>query len=90
MGYQKWGEFLPRPESPDVRFIVRAKGGMLISNGTQKRLVEESERMIADTDNRLNAAANELRDLIVGFFFPHQFSVLKDLFIVSTIDPIKS
>jgi len=34
-----------------------------IKNG--KRMLEESERMIKDTDKRLDAAVRELRDLII-------------------------
>lgn len=30
-----------------------------------KRLLEESERMIADTDNRLGTAVHELRDIVI-------------------------
>jgi len=33
----------------------------------QKRMLEESERMILDTNKRLGAAVQELRDLVVGF-----------------------
>lgn len=33
-------------------------------------MLEESERMIADTDNRLGAAVHDLRDLIVSFTLP--------------------
>ena len=31
-------------------------------------MLEESERMIADTDNRLGAAVHDLRDVIVSLF----------------------
>lgn len=40
----------------------------------QKRMLEESERMILDTNKRLGAAVQELRDLIVGFLSPSPFS----------------
>ena len=33
----------------------------------QKRMLEESERMILDTNKRLGAAVQELRDLVVSF-----------------------
>lgn len=33
----------------------------------QKRMLEESESMIADTNKRLGAAVQDLRELIVGF-----------------------
>ena len=36
----------------------------------QKRMLEESERMILDTNKRLGAAVQDLRDLIVGFLPP--------------------
>lgn len=32
-------------------------------------MLEESERMIKDINERLGAAVRELRDLVVGFFF---------------------
>lgn len=52
-------------------------------------MLEESERMIKDINDRLGAAVRELRDLVVGFFFlaslVHQFY---HLFFM--LDPIKS
>ena len=76
--------------SPRLRnwFVVCAERGMLISE--QKRLLEESERMIADNNKRLGAAVHELRDLIVRFSLRSLSSTPNDLSILSTLDPIKS
>lgn len=60
---------------------------MLISE--QKKLLEESERMIADNNKRLGAAVHELRDLIVRFSPRSLSSTLNDLSTPSTIDPIE-
>lgn len=40
----------------------------------QNRMLEESERMILDTNKRLGAAVQELRELIVGFLSSPPFS----------------
>ena len=42
----------------------------------QKRMLEESERMILDTNERLGAAVLELRNLVVGFPLSSLFSSL--------------
>ena len=62
----------------------------------QKRMLEESERMITDTDKRLGAAVQELGDLIVSSTPPPRspfpslftaFSSLSSLQIQAKADP---
>ena len=61
----------------------------------QKRMLEESERMITDTDKRLGAAVQELGDLIVSSTPPRSpfpslftaFSSLSSLQIQAKADP---
>jgi len=45
------------------KFVADSADDWDIKNG--KRLLEESERMITDTNKRLGAAVRELRDLVI-------------------------
>jgi len=62
---------------------------MLISP-KQKRMLEESERMIVDSNQRLGAAVIELRDLIVGFIIPRPHVASSFYLLVFTTDPVQS
>lgn len=57
----------------------------------QKRMLEESERMITDTDKRLGAAVQELGDLIVSSTpppsFPFSILIYRLLLVIFTPDP---
>jgi tubulin-specific chaperone A len=57
-----------RPHAPALRTC--APSILMLISSKQKRMLEESERMIEDTDKRLGAAVQVLRDLIVGFTSP--------------------
>jgi len=79
MGYQKRGTFYPRTFPP--RSVPETSERGLQSALTwntdlieQNRMLEESERMILDTNKRLGAAVQELRELIVGFLSSPPFS----------------
>ena len=63
----------PRPMCPRPK---RRTSFRLVWNAdlvTQKRMLEESERMITDTNKRLGIAVQELRDLVVGSTLPSSF-----------------
>ena len=78
--------YTPLPPAPDPRLSSIMSGSLghvvrrlcwceILIWSKQKRMLEESERMIADNNKRLGAAVHELRELIVG---------LRSIFLVIT------